>query len=123
MINKRHLDSTRSGLTKHATIGDKKIYITTGEFSDGSLGELFIRIDKEGSILRSYDSVAIAVSIGLQNGIPLSEYTDKLIGQIMEPRGITNDHEIPIAKSITDYVFRWLDLRYGKVREERCKFD
>lgn len=120
---KERLPAERSGLTKKLMIGDRKVYLNVGEYPDGRLGEIFITIDKEGSEMRIYHCFSIAVSVALQNGIPLSELADKFIGQQMEPSGITNDKDIPMARSIVDFVFRWLNLRYDgtgrRLTEER----
>jgi ribonucleoside-diphosphate reductase alpha chain len=111
-MRKNKLPTTRRSITKRFVIGEKKFYLTAGEYPDGTLGEIFIRIDKEGSRLRVYDALAITVSIGLQHGIPLSEYCDKLIGLGFEPAGVTSDPDIPFAKSPVDFIFRWLKNRY-----------
>jgi len=118
---KKRLEINRKAITKRFEIGGKKVYLTTGEYSDGKLGEIFIRIDKEGSRLRVYDCLAIAVSIGLQHGIPLSEYCDKLMHMGFEPSGVTSDPEIPFSKSIVDYIFRFLNLRYTDTGRARRK--
>ena len=105
----------REGKTHRAMIGpDTKIYLTTGEYADGRLGEIFLAIDKQGSVLRMYDCFAIMVSLALQHGVPLETLCRKMIGQQMEPAGITDNEQIPIAKSIVEYVFRWLEKEYLK---------
>lgn len=109
---KNKLPATRRSVTKRFVIDEKKFYLTSGEYPDGTLGEIFIEIDKEGSRLRVYDALAIAVSVGLQYGIPLSEYCDKMIGLGFEPSGITSDPKIVFAKSPVDFIFRWLKNRY-----------
>jgi len=113
-----HLIPERSGKTRRVVIAQHKIYLITGEFDDGTLGEIFIRIDKEGSELRVYDALAIAISIGLQHGIPLETFAEKLCYQKFEPAGVTNDTEIPLADSIVDYIFKKLTLWYGKKTED-----
>lgn len=112
-MRKNKLPATRDSITKHFVIDGKKFYLTSGKYPDGTLGEIFIRIDKEGSRLRVYDALAIAVSIGLQHGIPLSEFCDKMIGLGFEPAGVTGDSQILFAKSPVDFIFRWLKNRYG----------
>ena len=115
MTNRRKLPVTREGFTHSVKIGDTKVYIRTGEYQDGNIGELFISIDKQGTTLRVYDVVAILISLCLQYGVPLQTIIDLLKGQTMQPNGVTSNHnEIPIAKSITDYIARWLELKYLK---------
>ena len=109
---KHRLLPERPGRTHRVEIDGTKVYVTTGEYEDGTLGEVFIRIDKEGGRLRVYDALAIAISIGLQHGVPLREYVDKLRNLQMEPRGWTRNPEIPSAKSICDYLARFLEARY-----------
>ena len=111
-MTRRKLPDERRGLTHRAVIGGHKVYLTTGEFEDGTLGEIFISVDKQGGALRVYDALAIAISIGLQHGVPLEDYVDKLRGMQFEPAGVTGDAEIPMAKSIPDFVARYLELRY-----------
>jgi len=110
---KTKLKPTREGYVHSVEIDDHKLYIRTGEYDDGTLGELFIALDKEGTELRVYDAVAIAISIGLQYGVPLSDYVDKFEHMQMQPRGFTTNPEIRNAKSIPDYlVAKWLRLKY-----------
>lgn len=112
-LTRQKLPTERSGKTHKVVIGGRAVYITTGEYPDGSLGEIFIRLDREGGELRVYDCLAIAVSIGLQYGVPLEEYIKKLRYQQMEPRGVTsNPNEIPMCSSISDYLAKWLELKY-----------
>ena len=111
-MKRRKLPDTRNGKTHSARIGEDKIYIRTGEYEDGSLGEIFVTLDKEGSHLRIYDVVAILISLGLQHGVPLATICSMLTGQTMEPNGVTTNNEIPIAKSIADYIARWLKIKY-----------
>jgi len=119
-VNKKErLTPTREASTRRVEIGGKKIYITRGEYPDGRLGEIFIRLDKEGGELRVYECLAIAISIGLQHGIPLSAFSEKLLNQKMEPAGVTNDKSIPLANSIIDYVFRYLLMRYDDEGNKR----
>jgi ribonucleoside-diphosphate reductase alpha chain len=114
MAPKDRLPAERPGRVHRVIIGDQKIYIRTGEYEDGSLGEIFITIDKEGCKLRVYDALAISISIGLQNGVPLSDYIDKLQYLRYDPQGLTNNPDIPIVSSIADYLAKWLDRTYNK---------
>ena len=108
------LPARRSGFTQEARIGGHKVFLRTGEYEDGTLGELFIDLAKEGATLRGILSCfAIAVSKGLQYGVPLEEYVDTFVFQTFEPRGMVEGHpNIKMANSIVDYVFRALGVEY-----------
>ena len=108
------LPSRRGGWTQEAKVGGHKIFLRTGEYSDGTLGELFIDLAKEGATLRGIlGCFAIAVSKGLQYGVPLEEYVESFTFQTFEPRGMVEGHpNIKMANSIIDYVFRTLGLEY-----------
>jgi ribonucleoside-diphosphate reductase alpha chain len=108
------LPARRGGWTQEARVGGHKVYLRTGEYEDGTLGELFIDLAKEGATLRGMVSCfAIAVSKGLQYGVPLDEFVDTFTFQTFEPRGIVEGHpNIKMANSIVDYVFRSLGLEY-----------
>jgi adenosylcobalamin-dependent ribonucleoside-diphosphate reductase len=110
------LPPRRSGYTQEARIGGHKVYVRTGEYDDGTLGELFIDLAKEGATLRGILSCfAIAVSKGLQFGVPLEEFVDTFTFQTFEPRGMVEGHpNIKMANSIVDYVFRALAVEYLK---------
>ena len=116
LSDRRKLPDERTGATYRCTIGATKFYLTTGEYADGSLGEIFLCIAKEGESMRAYDLVATAVSIGLQYGIPLEVFVDKFKGVRMAPSGVTQDPDIPLATSIFDYVARRLELDYMEER-------
>jgi ribonucleoside-diphosphate reductase alpha chain len=108
------LPSRRLGFTQEARVGGHKVFLRTGEYADGTLGELFIDLAKEGATLRGVLSCfAIAVSKGLQYGVPLEEYVDTFTFQTFEPRGFVEGHpNIKMSNSIIDYVFRALGLEY-----------
>ncbi|MFW2340129.1 MAG: vitamin B12-dependent ribonucleotide reductase [Acidimicrobiia bacterium] len=108
------LPSRRSGFTQEARIGGHKVFLRTGEYEDGTLGELFIDLAKEGATLRGILSCfAIAVSKGLQYGVPLEEFVDTFVFQTFEPRGMVEGHpHIKMSNSIVDYVFRALGVEY-----------
>jgi ribonucleoside-diphosphate reductase alpha chain len=108
------LPSRRGGWTQEARIGGHKVYLRTGEYGDGTLGEVFIDLAKEGATLRGVlASFAIAVSKGLQYGVPLEEFVDTFTFQTFEPRGLVEGHpNIKMANSIIDYVFRALAIEY-----------
>jgi len=104
----------RSGFTREARVGGHKVFLRTGEYEDGTLGEVFIDLAKEGATLRGILSCfAIAVSKGLQYGVPLEEFVDTFTFQTFEPRGVVEGHpNIKMANSIIDYVFRSLGIEY-----------
>ncbi|MDE0187489.1 MAG: adenosylcobalamin-dependent ribonucleoside-diphosphate reductase [bacterium] len=108
------LSSRRKGWTREARVGGHKLYIRTGEYNDGTLGELFIDLAKEGATLRGILSCfAIAVSKGLQYGVPLEEFVDTFMYQTFEPRGLVQNHpNIKMASSMVDYIFRALAIEY-----------
>ena len=102
------------GWTQEARVGGHKVFLRAGEYDDGTLGEIFIDLAKEGATLRGVlASFAIAVSKGLQYGVPLEEYVDTFVYQTFEPRGIVEKHpNIKMANSIVDYIFRALGVEY-----------
>ena len=108
------LPARRSGYNQEARIGGHKVYLRTGEYDDGTLGEIFIDLAKEGATLKGILSCfAIAVSKGLQYGVPLEEFVDTFTFQTFEPRGMVEGHpNIKMANSIVDYVFRALGVEY-----------
>ena len=104
----------RKGYIQKAQIGDHKVYLHTGEYDDGKIGEIFIDTNKEGELVKAMmNNFAIAISLGLQYGVPLDEYVDAFIDTKFEPSGnvIGNDRIIS-ASSILDYVFRELAISY-----------
>lgn len=112
--NRRKLPSRRSGYTQKASLNQNNIYLRTGEYADGSLGEIFIDMHKEGAAFRSLmNCFAIAVSLGLQHGVPLEEYVDAFVFTRFEPSGPVAGHStIKFATSIIDYIFRELGITY-----------
>jgi len=110
------LPARRAGYLQEARVGGHKVYLRTGEYDDGTLGEIFIDLAKEGATLKGILSCfAIAISKGLQYGVPLEEFVDTFTFQTFEPRGIVEGHEnIKMANSIIDYVFRALGVEYLK---------
>ena len=113
----RHtLPNRRKGYTQKAKIGGHSLFLRTGEYADGTLGEIFLDMHKEGAAFRSLlNSFAIAVSLGLQYGVPLEEYVDAFTFSRFEPNGIVSGHEnIKMATSVLDYVFRDLAMTYLK---------
>ncbi|MEM8589509.1 MAG: vitamin B12-dependent ribonucleotide reductase [Pseudomonadota bacterium] len=119
VIERRHatrarLPDRRKGYTQKAIIGGHKVYLRTGEYDDGSLGELFVDMHKEGAAFRSLmNNFAIAVSIGLQYGVPLEEFVEAFTFTRFEPAGpVTGNDTIRMATSILDYIFRELAISY-----------
>ncbi len=104
----------RKGYIQKAQIGDHKVYLHTGEYDDGKIGEIFIDTNKEGELVKAMmNNFAIAISLGLQYGVPLDEYVDAFIDTKFEPSGNVNGNDrILSASSILDYVFRELAISY-----------
>ena len=104
----------RKGYIQKATIGDHKVYLHTGEYEDGKIGEIFIDTSKEGELVKALmNNFAIAVSLGLQYGVPLDEYINAFIGTKFEPSGkVHGNDRILSASSILDYIFRELAISY-----------
>ena len=114
IAQRRRLPDRRAGYTQKARIGNHKIYLRTGEYEDGTLGEIFIDMHKEGAAFRSMTNCfAIAVSLGLQHGVPLEEFVDAFLFTRFEPNGMVqgNPH-IKMTTSIIDYIFRELAITY-----------
>jgi ribonucleoside-diphosphate reductase alpha chain len=112
-LTRRRLPRKRHGFTQEATIGGQKVYLRTGEYNDGSLGEIFIDMHKEGAAFRSMmNCFAIAVSLGLQHGVPLGEFVNVFTFTRFEPQGPVNHQNIKFATSPIDYIFRVLGLEY-----------
>jgi ribonucleoside-diphosphate reductase alpha chain len=111
---RRRLPAKRHGFTQEARIAGHKLYLRTGEYEDGTLGEVFIDMHKEGAAFRSMiNSFAIAVSKGLQYGVPLKEYVDTFTFVRFEPQGMVSGHpNIKLATSVIDFVFRVLGMEY-----------
>jgi len=110
----RHkLQEERQSLTHKFKVGDHEGYITVGLYPNGEPGELFITMAKEGSTVSGLmDSFALAVSIALQHGVPLKLFCEKFAHTRFEPSGWSGNPDIGYAKSIMDYIFRWLQLRF-----------
>ncbi len=104
----------RKGYIQKATIGDHKVYLHTGEYEDGKIGEIFIDTSKEGELVKALmNNFAIAVSLGLQYGVPLDEFINAFVGTKFEPSGkVYGNDRILSASSILDYIFRELAISY-----------
>ncbi|MSO68531.1 MAG: vitamin B12-dependent ribonucleotide reductase [Pseudolabrys sp.] len=111
---RERLPDRRKGYTQKAVVGGHKVYLRTGEYDDGRLGEIFVDMHKEGAALRSLlNNFAIAISLGLQYGVPLEEYVDAFTFTRFEPQGpVQGNDSIKYATSILDYVFRELAVSY-----------
>jgi ribonucleoside-diphosphate reductase alpha chain len=110
---RRRLPDERRSITHKFSIGGHEGYMTVGMYDDGNPGELFVTMAKEGSVVSGLmDSFATSVSMALQYGVPLKVLVDKFSHTRFEPSGFTGNPDIPIAKSITDYIFRWLSLKF-----------
>ncbi len=113
--NSRHgMPDRRKGYIQKATIGNHKVYLHTGEYEDGKIGEIFIDTSKEGELVKALmNNFAIAVSLGLQYGVPLDEFVSAYVGTKFEPSGkVFGNDRILSASSILDYIFRELAISY-----------
>src|SRR5205085_1133518 len=110
---RKRLPMSRPSVTTSYQVGDAEGYITAGSYPDDGLGEIFLKTSKQGSTLSGVmDAFAIAVSLGLQYGVPLEAFVSKFINTKFEPSGMTDDPDIRFASSMVDYVFRRLALDY-----------
>lgn len=113
IVERKQLPAKRRGYTYKGKVGGQPMFLRTGEYGDGTLGEIFIDMAKEGATMRSLlNSFAIAVSVGLQYGVPLEEFVDKFIFTRFEPSGIVDHPNIKSATSVLDYIFRVLAYEY-----------
>jgi ribonucleoside-diphosphate reductase alpha chain len=128
---RRRMPERRNGYTQKAIVGGHKLYLRTGEYSDGSLGEIFLDMHKEGAAFRSLmNCFAIAISLGLQHGVPLEEYVEAFVFTRFEPNGpVKLNDRIKMSTSIIDYIFRELAITYldrgdlAQVKEEDLRMD
>jgi ribonucleoside-diphosphate reductase alpha chain len=110
---RRRLPKTRPAQTTSFAVGGAEGYMTSGAYADGALAEVFLKLGKQGSTLAGVmDAFSIAVSIGLQYGVPLETFVEKFANQRFEPAGMTDDADIRMAQSVMDYIFRRLALDY-----------
>ena len=111
---RRRLPDERQSITHKFRVGEQEGYMTVGLFEDGAPGELFVNVSKQGStVMALMDSLAMLTSYALQFGVPVSVLARRMQGSRFEPSGPTGNPRIPIATSITDYIFRWLELKFG----------
>ncbi|TVQ86202.1 MAG: vitamin B12-dependent ribonucleotide reductase [Deltaproteobacteria bacterium] len=131
LSKRRRLPDRRKGYTQKAMVGGHKVFLRTGEYEDGELGEIFVDMHKEGAAFRSLmNSFAIAISIGLQHGVPLERFVDQFVFSRFEPNGMVQGNDrIMMATSIIDYLFRELAITYlgrddlAHVSEEDLRHD
>ena len=111
--DKRPLPQKRHGITVDASVSGHKVYLRTGEYEDGSIGEIFIDMFKEGAAYRSMvNCLAVAISLGLQHGVPLEKYVDAFTFTRFEPAGTTDHPNVKLCTSIVDYIFRVIGMEY-----------
>ena len=110
---RQRLPKSRAGMTTSFSVAGAEGYMTTSAYADGRLGEVFLKMSKQGSTLAGImDAFSIAVSIGLQYGVPLDQYVQKFTNMRFEPSGMTDDEDVRMAQSVMDYIFRRLALDY-----------
>jgi ribonucleoside-diphosphate reductase alpha chain len=113
LTQRRRLPEDRVEVGRKFRVGDYEGYIHVGLYEDGTPGDIFVDIAKEGTTLAGLmNSFMISVSLGLQYGVPLEVYVSKFAHMRFEPSGQTNDQDIRVAKSIVDYIFRWMGKRF-----------
>ena len=121
MTKRERLPDERQSITHKFTVADQEGYITAGLFEDGRLGEVFANIAKEGSTVSGLtDCLFIVTSVALQYGVPLEVLARKLKNTRFEPYGLTQNKDIPEASSLVDYIFRWLEAKFVKGKEEEA---
>ena len=121
---RRRLPDERPAVTHKFRVGEQEGYLTVGLYDDGSPGEVFVKISKEGSTVSGLtDAIAILTSIALQYGVPLDKLAEKLEHTRFEPAGPTANPDLPFATSILDYIFRWLRLHFGDEAYPRLEGD
>jgi ribonucleoside-diphosphate reductase alpha chain len=124
---RKKLPHTRRGQVHKFSVAGQDGYLIPGEYPNGELAEIFVRVATQGSALCGWmDGFAMSVSFGLQHGVPLRTYCGKFIGATFEPNGFTDNEEIKVAKSLLDYIFRWLEMNYlaprkASIEEEQGK--
>src|SRR3954452_22316274 len=120
LTQRRRLPDDRVEVGRKFRVGDYEGYIHVGLFEDGTPGDIFVDIAKEGTTLAGLmNSFMISVSLGLQYGVPLEVYVSKFAHMRFEPSGMTNDADIRVAKSIVDYVFRWMGKRFLDIEQQQ----
>ena len=131
LAKRRRMPDRRGGYTQKAIIGGHKLYLRTGDYGDGTLGEIFLDMHKEGAAFRSLmNCFAIAISLGLQHGVPLEEFVEAFVFTRFEPNGpVKLNDRIKMSTSIIDYIFRELAITYlgrhdlAQVQQEDLRMD
>lgn len=123
MTNHERLPRDRAGVTHKFTInGHLKGYITANTYADGRLAEIFLIMDRVGTMERGMaKALAVMVSTSLQHGVPLTKIVDKLKGMSFEPQGLTGNPAIPMVKSLADYLGRWLELKFLEPKDSEVQ--
>ena len=125
MLTAKHvkMPDDRASVVHHFTIGGPtglSGYITAGLYPDGTLGEIFLTVQRVGGLDRGMaNALAIQISMALQHGVPLAKIVDKLKGQTFEPRGLTDNKAIPMCRSLADYLGRWLEMKFLQPQKEK----
>lgn len=110
---RNHLPNERNSITHKFQVGELEGYIIVGLYPNGDPGEVFLTIQKPGTVERGLaDALAIMISLALQSGVPLVKIAEKLRGLQFEPRGLTKNPQIPLARSVADYIGQWLEKRF-----------
>ena len=118
---RRKLPDERRSITHKFSVSGHEGYVTVGLYDDGKPGEIFIVMSKEGSTISGLmDSFATAISLTLQYGVPLEALVDKFTHMRFEPSGFTKNPEIPMAKSLVDYIFKWLGFKFMTAEEKQA---
>ena len=119
-MERKLLPTERTSITHKFSSSGHEGYITVGKYEDGTLGEIFLTMAKEGSTLSGLmDCFAISVSMALQYGVPLEDLVNKFTHVRFEPSGFTGNKQIPMAKSIIDYIFRWLAVKFLDAEKQK----
>lgn len=122
MSNRKRLPDERRSVTHKFTVDDTEGYLIVGLYEDGTPGELFVNISKQGSTIRGLiDAFAVSISMNLQYGVPLEDLVRKFKSGRFEPYGRTKNKKIPQATSLLDYIFRWMALRFEEKDEVQTK--
>ncbi|MGF1511715.1 MAG: vitamin B12-dependent ribonucleotide reductase [Myxococcota bacterium] len=122
VVQRRRLEAERASLTHKFSVGGHSGYITVGLYPDGTPGEIFITMSKEGSTISGLmDTIATSISLALQYGVPLRVLVNRFSHMRFEPSGFTGNPDIPMAKSIVDYIFRWLGQKF--LRDDEASVD
>lgn len=114
-MERKRLPDERQSITHKFTVGGQEGYLIAGLYEDGTLGEIFVHVAKEGSTVSGLmDAVAVLTSISLQYGVPLESIVRKMRHTLFEPYGFTHNKDIPQATSLLDYIFHWLEGKFSK---------